>query len=1372
MVLPCLTKNSVKTRITLSTLAIFLIGIWSLTFYASRILRGNMQRLLGEQQSSTASIIAVEINDRLTDRLRVLETVAEGVSPAILASPATLQTILEHRPILQILFNAGIMVHRLDGDTIAEIPHSAERIGVNYLDAAGIATALKEGKSTVGLPVMDSKLGVPVSIMAVPIHDAQNKVIGALSGATDLRKPNFLDRITRNTYGKTGGYLLIDRQHRQIVAASEKNNVAEYLPAPGSNPGNDGFIRGYTGFAIYDSTLGVEVLSSVKDVPVVDWYVTVMLPTAEAFTPVQDMQSRILWATLLLSMLAAVLTWWMLRRQLSPMLDAAKALAISADSKQLPQLLPIARHDEIGQLIGGFNHLLATLAQREEALKESRQSLTELQNIAGLGNYVLDFPTGLWKSSDVCDRIFGIDEAYERSVEGWLALVHPDDRAMMTDYFSDKLLAKDWSLDKTHRITRHNDQAERWVRTLARLEFDDQGQPLKILCTIQDITELKQEEERTRQLLRENQSILSNAMVGIVYLKHRRIVSCNRRFEEIFKYEPGELLGASTEQLSDTRENFLRLGERNYKSLAETGTCNAESLVRHKDGSLFWGAVSGCAIDPAHPDDGSIWVYADISERRKAEQESAKLLQAIERSPVSITITNLDGVIEYVNLGFTQITGYIRDEVIGQTPRILKSKYTSRATHQELWRTLREGNIWRGILCNQCKNGDMIWADTSISPIFNTADEITNFVAIHEDVTKRKLLEQQLEKHQLELEHIVSQRTAELREALEAAKLADRTKDEFLANITHELRTPLSAVIGMAGLARGISTESRQRDYLDKITTAGKHLNRIINDLLDLSKIAAGHMTFETRTFSLRGLILRGNSVMTHRAAEKGLELVGTLDDAVPDVLLGDEHRLEQILFNLIGNAIKFTPTGRVSVRVSMHAREENRVCLDIEVEDTGVGMRPEDLDRLFKPFSQVDATVSRKYGGTGLGLAISRRLVEMMDGDISVTSREGIGTTFRARLWLGLGDAADLPLVEEEKREQPKVWYQDASILVVDDQPFNRDVVQGLLAAVGISPQLAENGQEAFEIPLGGTQAFDLVLMDIQMPIMDGLTATRAIRKIDGLAQLPIVAMTAHTMTHEIEKTGEAGMNDHIGKPFNEASFYAVLRKWLPHAKQCQQTTAAESPLPVDEFPSLRGIDTCAGLDLLQGDAARYRHWLRDFIAEAPATLLQIRQALNFGQTEPASIAAHTLKGRMGLLGMKELHAIAAALETVIDDAEPADELLLRLEQDVATMCAEIQTVLGDAERGPPVAIPLPDQLPPGLPSASVMQLIASLHAGDSDCDRFIANCLVELKGTAWESRLQQALIHANNFDFAAASRLLSADPQEPAQGDKQWKA
>ena len=891
---------------------------------------------------------------------------------------------------------------------------------------------------------------------------------------------------------------------------------------------------------------------------------------------------------------------------------------------------------------------------------------------------------------------------------------------------------------------------------------------------------LRQQEEQARTLLAENETILDNALVGIVYLKHRHVVSCNRRLEEIFGYGPGELIGKSSEVFYDTHQRFETVGEDAYRVAARSRAFSTELILKHKDGTLFRGALNGRVLDPAHPQEGSIWVYADISERHKAEQEIRKLLQALEQSPVSIVITNREGLIEYVNPRFTKVTGFTAEEAIGRNPRILQSGETPREIYEQLWQTLLAGKEWRGVVRNRRKNGELFWEEASMSPILDDKGEVTHYLAVKEDITERKRIEDELEQHRSHLENLVEQRTADLSAALAAAKVADQAKDAFLANVSHELRTPLNAVIGLSELARRISTDPRQQDYLDKVTGAGKSLAGIINDLLDLSKISADRMELEAKAFGLRALIQRSRSVMAHRATEKGLELIEEIDDAVPDVLVGDPLRIEQILLNLLSNAIKFTPAGHVRLRISLHARAETRAGLNIDVEDTGIGLAEESIARLFQPFAQADASMNRKFGGTGLGLALCKRLAEMMDGNIRVTSREGAGTTFHVRIWLGVGDADQLAAELQEAAASTRTHilpanYRNAQVLVVDDQPLNREIVVALLAEVGITPRVATNGKEALDIlQAEGPQAFDLVLMDIQMPVMDGLTATRAIRAWIGYDALPIVAMTAHTMEHEKEISSSAGMNDHIGKPFEASHFFQVLARWIPEAKhQLPAGSPAAEPMPaVAGLAALRSIDTRAGLARFVGNEKRYRHWLTEFLADAPGYAAKIRQALADGDHEAARQSAHAVKGRVGMLGMTGLHPIATALEAALMQGTPTDELLEQLQAMIGLLCAEIRVGLGGAEPAtadaPAAASGQAPEGPRGPMPHSIAQVIVMLECADGGSAEAIERCLSELTDSDWAPRLQQALAHVRNFDFDAANKLLAPASPELHKGNQ----
>ena len=366
---------SLKSKITLLTLLVFLISIWSLAYYASRMLHKSMEHLISEQQFSTVSFVAADINEEFDNRLKSLKKIASGISPAMLSNKSALQAYIEQRPLLQILFNAGVFITRLDGTAVAEDPRIG-RTGLNYMDREHIAAALKDGKTTFGKPVIGKRVAAPSFAMTVPIHDSQGKVIGALAGATDLSKPSFLNAITEAKYGKTGGYLLVAPQHRLVVTATDKKHVMTPVSQPSASKLVDRFMQGYEGSGLLVNSLGEEVLASAKRVPVAGWYVVASLPVAEAFAPIHEMQQQGVIATLVLTLFIGGLIWLvtslMLRRQLAPMLAASRTLTTLADSEHPIQPLSInTNQDEIGELISGFNRLLETLGQREEEISKS-----------------------------------------------------------------------------------------------------------------------------------------------------------------------------------------------------------------------------------------------------------------------------------------------------------------------------------------------------------------------------------------------------------------------------------------------------------------------------------------------------------------------------------------------------------------------------------------------------------------------------------------------------------------------------------------------------------------------------------------------------------------------------------------------------------------------------------------------------------------------------------------------------------------------------------------------------------------------------------------------------------------------------------------
>ncbi|MCK6426693.1 MAG: PAS domain S-box protein [Burkholderiaceae bacterium] len=1089
--------------------------------------------------------------------------------------------------------------------------------------------------------------------------------------------------------------------------------------------------------------------------------------------------------------------------------------------------------DAAGQPIGVYT-LARDITERQRAEEELRMSsaqLLEAQRVGGLGHYVLDVGTGRWQSSPMLDEIFGLDTQAPRDVDSWAALLHPEDRDAMLAYLRDEVIGRRRPFDRRYRILRRNDGALRWVHGLGRLECDAQDRPLRMLGTIQDVTT----HHLAEQALADSEQRLSLAIEGAALgLWDWDIPSGRVTFNERW----ATMLGWRRDEIDPHVSSWAKLvhpddqaqaTERLQRHLrGESPDYHCEHRLRHRDGHWVWVLDAGRVVarDAQGQALRAVGILQDISERRTVEEQLRKLSLAVEQSAETIVITDLDGRIEYVNEAFTRISGYRADEVIGQNPRVLNSGQTPPETYVELWRSLTAGQTWRGEFVNRRKDGSLYVESAVLSPIRRADGRITHYVAVKEDVSEHRRLTEELARHRHHLEELVAERTAQLAEARERAEAANRAKSAFLANVSHEIRTPMNAIVGLTRiLRRSAGAQSEQALRLEKVETAAHHLLALINDVLDLSKIEAGRLELESVDFSLAGVLEHVATMVTEAAQAKGLLLRSELrneagpDEALPTWLRGDPTRLRQALLNFAGNAVKFTASGHVTLRVVLLGRAQGRVRLRFEVEDSGIGIGAEQQARIFEPFEQADASTTRRHGGTGLGLAIARRLVEAMGGQIGLRSRPGVGSCFWFTVALQEPDlpagTQPVPLSDfgalldlgtpgastrsaradaggESAEEALRRRHAGAHVLLAEDNAINRDVVTELLSLVGLQVAVARDGAEA--VAHCRQQRCDLVLMDVQMPVLDGLEATRQLRRTAGPQTLPIIALTANAFSEDRRACLEAGMNDFLVKPVDPDALYAALLRWLDGTASAEPGATALAPLHLERIrlglppapgtaaptaprppaaaedaaaalpealQHLPGLDCRRGLALVRGRSATYLGLLARFAARHAEDGRTLARLLGSGERSGAAALAHTLAGVAGNLGAQTLQQAAADLCARLRGtpqppgaAASAIPALARCQAELDRLVGAIRAVLPpappDAARDSPAGAAAP------LADADLAALAQWLHQGDPEARRWLGPRQAALRATLGSAAAQRLIEQVEAFDFDAAAATL----------------
>ena len=631
----------------------------------------------------------------------------------------------------------------------------------------------------------------------------------------------------------------------------------------------------------------------------------------------------------------------------------------------------------------------------------------------------------------------------------------------------------------------------------------------------------------------------------------RKILYVNHAFEKVTGYSKAEAIGRTPKMLhgkNTDRDTRVRIADklRLCQPVRET------VLNYTKSGEQFWSEID---ITPVLDAAGKLthWmsVQRDVTQTKAVSDELSLLRTCLSQVSDVVLITDAEPVdggdrkIIYVNDAFAKMTGYSREEVLGKNPRILQGDQTNRETTKRLRTDLHKWKTAHERVLNYKKDGTPFWVELIINPIADKKGWFTHWVAIQRDVTEQVEREEQQRAVQQLAFNLEAEKAVRLEDEKLIAESSSREKTAFLSIMSHEIRTPLNAILGFSQLLALNELPVSARDKVEKIGSASEHLLGVMNDILDYSKIESGEMQVRHQALHVPSLLKESMDLVLPLAAKKGLLLELLIEPELPTDLRGDAQRLKQVLFNFLSNAIKFTEAGTVTLHAVLRSVDDNQAVVQFSVTDTGIGMTDQQCSELFKVFQQGDNSFSRKYGGTGLGLVISKRFSELMGGAVGVKSVVGQGSTFWCTVKFERKPNSDSTLVLNAQDVNPqneaiahlvaadvleRLTQASLTVLVAEDDAFNQIVAEEMLNLVGISVDLADNG----EIALRKVQEkqYDMVLMDLQMPVMDGIKATLAIRKLPSQANLPIIAMTANSTEHDKQLCFEAGMNAFIAKP------------------------------------------------------------------------------------------------------------------------------------------------------------------------------------------------------------------------------------------------
>jgi PAS domain S-box-containing protein len=664
---------------------------------------------------------------------------------------------------------------------------------------------------------------------------------------------------------------------------------------------------------------------------------------------------------------------------------------------------------------------------------------------------------------------------------------------------------------------------------------------------------------------------------------------------------------------------------------------------------------------------GAVVVARDITKQKKNDailQETLKELSdykyALDASSI-VEVTDSNGIMKYVNENFSKISKYSSEELLGNSHRMINSAYHSKDLMQNLWKTISSGKIWRDEIKNKAKDGSFYWVLTTIVPFIDLSGKPYQYVAIRTDITEQKRIEQEL----IEAKELAESLTTIAEIAKQKAEDAVKSKQQFLSNMSHEIRTPMNAIVGFTKVLLKTELTSKQKEYLSAIKLSGDALIVLINDILDLAKVESGKMSFENIPFKLSVSIASMMHLFETKIQEKNLHFIKDYDETIPEVLLGDPIRLNQIILNLISNAVKFTSAGTITISVRQVNETAENVSVEFAVKDTGIGIAENKRDKIFEVFQQASSNTSRIFGGTGLGLSIVKQLVEPQGGTIKLESELNVGSRFSFIL--------NFEKTTEKAETYSDIIELDADIkdirvLVVEDMALNQLLMRTLLDEFGFNSEIISNGKLAIEKMKNSS--FDIILMDLQMPEMNGFEATKYIREVLK-SSIPIIALTADVTTADLEKCTAVGMNDYIAKPVDERLLYSKIVSLV-------KKIAPEKVIPLDK---IKYTDLSYLIQKTKSEPALMMEMITLYLEQTPPLVHTMKQSLKNKDWAMLSSAIHKMIPSFSIVGIKpDYERIAKKIQEYAISQQLAhdiDDLVLQIETACGQACEELKEEL-----------------------------------------------------------------------------------------------